>query len=89
MKLDKDLYRWARQSYLEWNRAELMKRVQKAGNITAQQGWKQYVGIWEFCMKLAPQPSQQQRRERLANLDRYYQRMQKIEAWRQVHGKNT
>jgi hypothetical protein len=40
-------------------------------------------------MKIAPQPSQQQRFERVADLQRYYQRMQKIEAWRQENGKVT
>jgi hypothetical protein len=89
MKLDKDLYRQARQSYQEWNRAELSARVHNAGNLTAQQAWKQYAGLWELCMKIAPQPSQQQRFERVVDLQRYYQRMQKIEAWRQENGKVT
>lgn len=87
MKLDEELYRRARQLYSEWNQVELQERVRNAGKLTPQQGWRHYVGLWEFCMKIAPQPSQQQRQQRIADLELYYQRMQKIEAWRQEHGK--
>jgi len=89
MKLDKDLYCWARRSYQEFNQAELLARVHNVGGLTARQAWVQYAGLWELCLKLAPQPSQNQRLERAADLERYYQRMQKIETWRQVHGKIT
>jgi hypothetical protein len=83
MELDKELYRQAQHSYKEWNQVELAERVRNAGELTPQQGWERYVGLWEFCMKIAPQPSQQQRLQRIADLVRYYQRMQKVEAWRQ------
>jgi len=89
MQLDNDLYRQARQLYQELNQAELLARIHNAGELSAQQAWKQYAGLWELCIKLAPQPSQNQRLVRAADIERYYQRMQKIELWRQVHGKIT
>jgi hypothetical protein len=87
MKLDKNLYHQARQSYLQLNQAELLARVHNVGGLTPRQAWVQYAGLWELCLKLAPQPSQYQRLERVADLERYYQRMQKIESWRQTNGK--
>lgn len=89
MQLDNDLYRQARQLYQDMNQAELLARIHNAGELNAQQAWQQYAGLWELCIKIAPQPSQNQRLVRAADMERYYQRMQKIETWRRVHGKIT
>ena len=43
----------------------------------------------EFCWKLCPQQSETQRREKLAALERYYERVRRMEAWRQSRGKTA
>jgi hypothetical protein len=87
MTLDKELYRKAYQLYREWNEEELRWRVRHTGQLSPQEGWKRYADLWEFCMKLAPTPSEQQRKIRSAEREAYYDRMQRIESWRRTHGK--
>jgi hypothetical protein len=89
MPIDGELYRQARRWYQDWNRARSISRARNAGQLTPEQGWKQYLALWEFCMKLAPQPSEKQRQQRLEEYQRYYARIEQFEEWRRAHGKTT
>ena len=87
--IDKALYRQAQEWYRQWNEAERKARWDEAGKLSSQEAWKQYVDLWEFAMKLAPDLSKRQRQRNLAAWDEYYARVQKLEAWRQIHGKRA
>jgi len=87
--LDKELYRYAHQLHQQWNEAELKARIQNAASRPPQEAWQQYMALWEFCMRLAPQPSRRQRVKRLMEWNRYYARIQKLEEWRQHNGTTT
>jgi len=89
MSLDKELYRTAYQGYRQWNEAEMVERARNAGRLSPAEAWRRYVALWEFCMKLAPPQSQRQREQRLADWDRYYDRVRRLEAWRRVRGETT
>jgi hypothetical protein len=89
MPIDKALYRQAQEWYRQWNAAEQKARWDEAGNLSSQEAWKQYVDLWEFAMKLAPDLSEWQHRRTLAAWDEYYARIQKLETWRQTHGKRA
>lgn len=89
MKLDKDLYRQAYEQYRQWNEAELADRVRNAGKLSPQEAWRQYVALVEFCWKMCPQQSEWQRKQKLADLDRYYAAVRKLEAWRRARGKTA
>ena len=89
MEIDKEKYRQARQWYREWDEAKLIDRARNAGKLTPQQGWEQFIGLWEFCQNLAPPPSEQQRKRRLADLEQYYARMYRFETWRKDRGETT
>ena len=89
MPIDKELYRKVRELYGQWNEAELIDGARNAGKLTPQEGWRQYVALWEFCMKLSPPQSELQQKQRLAELDHYYVQLQKLEAWRRKHGKTA
>jgi hypothetical protein len=87
MPIDKELYRNAYRLYREWNEEELQWRVRNAGKLTPQAAWRKYVDLWEFCMKIAPPPSEQQLKKRAIEQKDYYDRMRKFESWRNRHGK--
>lgn len=87
MAIDKELYRNAYRLYREWNEEELQWRVRNAGKLTPQEGWRKYVDVWEFCMKIAPPQSDIQLKLRALERQTYYDRMQKFESWRNRHGK--
>jgi hypothetical protein len=89
MPLDKELYRKAYESLRQWNEAELLDRVRNPSKLTSQEAWRLYLGLWEFCMKLAPTQSELQRKRRLAEWDEYYARVRKLEAWRRANGKSS
>lgn len=82
MPIDKELYRQAYEHYRQWNEAELVDRARNAGRLSPQELWQQYVDLWEFCVNLAPEPSLLQQRLRHQELEDYYAKIQKFEAWR-------
>ena len=88
-KLDKDLYRWAREQYRQWNKDELAARIRDAGSLTPEEAWRRYCDLVEFCWKICPEQSERQREQKLQALDRYYERVQRFEAWRRERGKTT
>ncbi len=85
-KLDKELYRQAREYYRQWNEAELRERVRNAGQRPSQESWQQYISLWEFGQQMKLKPSQWQQEEKQAALARYYDRVQRLEAWRCAGG---
>ena len=89
MELDGQLYRQVYERYRRLNEAELVDRAGKAGKLTSQEAWQQYVALVEFCWKLCPQQSEWQRAQKLADLTRYYDRVRRLEAWRRERGKTT
>ncbi len=86
--LDKELYRNALEQYKQWNEAELGARA-RSPMLSPAEGWRRYVELVDFCLRLAPEQSRQQREQRLADWDSYHQRVRQLEAWRQSHGKAT
>ena len=87
--LDKELYRKVYESFRQWNEAEKIERARNAGQLSPQEAWRRYVDLVEFCWKIAPRQSDWQRNQKLAGLDRYYEQIKKLEAWRRVHGKTS
>lgn len=89
MYIDKELYRQAYKHYEAWNEAQFASRVRRAGTLKPEEAWERYVALVEFSRKVCPEPSQWQRKQKLAALNRYYERVQKLEAWRRKHGKRN
>jgi hypothetical protein len=85
MKIDKDLYRQAYEYYRRWNEAELRERIQNAGMQTSQEKLLIYLELWDFFSKMGAKVSSYQRSQKLAALNLYYDRLQKMEAWRRAH----
>ncbi len=86
MKLDKELYRKAYESYRQWNEDVLRERARNAGKRSPLEMWREYVDLWESVRKMGVTPGKWQRTEKLAALERYYERIQLVEAWRHTHG---
>jgi hypothetical protein len=86
MPIDKALYRQAQEWYHQWNEAERKARWEEAGMLSPQEAWEQYVDLWEFGRQTKVQPSQHQIRQKVESLERYYDRLAKLEAWRRSRG---
>jgi hypothetical protein len=86
MNIDKALYRQAQEWFRQSNLAEQKARWESAGKISSQEAWKQYVALWEFGWQTNVQPSQHQIQQKVEALERYYERVAKLEAWRRSHG---
>lgn len=86
MSIDKALYRQAQEWYRQWNVAERKARWEEAGKVSPQEAWEQYVDLWEFGWQTNARPSQYQIQQKVESLERYYERVAKLEAWRHRHG---
>ena len=86
MTIDKALYRQAQEWYRQWNEAERKARWDEAGKLSPQEAWGQYVDLWEFGWRTNVQPNQYQIRQKIEALERYYDRVAKLEAWRRSRG---
>ena len=87
--LDKELYRKAYEQYRKWNEAELADRARNAGKLSPAEAWEQYLALADFAWESCPPPSQTQRQQKLADLKRYYARVQAMEAWRRMRGESS
>ncbi len=85
--LDKKLYRQVYNQYQQWNEAEFVDRVKNAGKLSPAETFQRYVSLVEFCWKLCPQQSESQRKQKLVSIERYYDRVKKLEAWRRSNEK--
>lgn len=88
VSIDPELYRRAHTALDRWNEAEQIERARSQSSLSPAEGWRQYVDLWQFCMRLAPPLSEALRWQRLTEW-RYYDQLQKLEAWRREHGKNS
>jgi len=89
MVLDKEIYRKAYESYRQWNEAELIARVRNAGKTPWQKTWSQFVGLWEFGRRMGFQQSEKQSEIKYGALNRYYERVKKMEGWQQNRGRKA
>ena len=86
MELDKELYRQAYQLHQQWYEAELKEQVRTAGQSSQQQAWQQYLDLWSFGRQIQPESTLWQQEEKMVALVRYYDRVQRMEAWRNKRG---
>ena len=86
MPIDARLYREAIEAYRQWNEAELRERLRAAPSRPPDQAWRQFLDLWEFAWQSNITASESQQRQKVIDLDRYYQRILKFEAWRKHHG---
>ena len=86
MTIDAKLYREALEAYRQWNEAELITRAREAPHRDAQTGWKEFNHLWAFARLTGVKQSSMQRKQKLEAIDLYYERVKKLEAWRQARG---
>lgn len=89
MAIDKELYRNALEHYRQWNEAEMRERMRNPSQLTPQEAWRQYAGLWHLLMKIAPPPSRLQEKLRATELELYYERVKKMEQWRRARGRTS
>lgn len=89
MTIDAKLYRAALEEYRQWNEADLRARIRNAPDRDPDTGLREFHELWELARSMGVKPSRNQRQYKLEALDRYYERVKKLEAWRQVRGQTT
>ncbi|MBI5347997.1 MAG: hypothetical protein HZB77_01565 [Chloroflexi bacterium] len=57
--------------------------------MTHAEAWRRYVDLWEFAMRFAQPKSKTQQAREFAVWEEYFEKMRKLEAWRQADGKKT
>lgn len=87
--IDKQLYRDAYEQYRHWNNIREQEQRQTAMQISPLESWRQYVALVELCWQLAGDSNQWERTQKLEALDRYYDRVKQLEAWRAKRAKAT
>ena len=75
--------------YRTWNEAEFFDNIRNAGKKPLSQKWQEFLSMMEFGCMLKPKPSQHEHRQKVAMLNRYYERMQRFEAQRGTHEKSV
>jgi hypothetical protein len=86
MKINANLYRAALEEYRQWNEAELKARAREAMQRAPDAGWREFNAMWSFARLSGVMHSPMQRKQKREALDRYYERLKKLETWRQQHG---
>ena len=86
MPLDPKIIREAQAAYRQWNEAELRERLLTAPNRPAGETWQQFLDLWEFAWQANLSASENQQRQKAADLNRYYERILKFETWRKRRG---
>jgi hypothetical protein len=78
MQLDNELYRKAYESYRLWDEDESIQRLLDARELTPEQAWQRYVALWNFVMKNGLIVSETFHRQKLIELQPYFDALQKL-----------
>ncbi len=89
MKLDKELYRRAYALHQQSSDAKLEERARLHQELSSAEAFKQYADLVALMWRLCPEPSDWQRQEKLESLNRYYEAIQRLEAWRRKRGQTA
>jgi hypothetical protein len=87
LAIDKVLYRQSYEWYRQRNDAELVELYRQRGKLTSQEAFRQYAELWSFAHRASHQYSPALDRLRMAELEDYISKVQKLEEWRRSHGK--
>lgn len=85
--MDRQLYQQTYAAWREWNAAELVEQARETNEPSPADAWRQYAALVKLCYRLAAGGNDWQRRQKLDELDLYYERLQKLERWRTIHGR--
>lgn len=88
-KLDKELYHQAYALHRQSSEAKLDERVLLHQELSSAEAFKQYADLVALMWRLCPEPSEWQREEKLESLNRYYDAVQRLEAWRRNRGQTA
>lgn len=88
-KIDKTAWQATLAQYQAQNEAEFLAQVRNAGKKTPAQKWQEFLDLMEFGMQIKPYPSEQEQRQKIEMLNRYYERIQRFEARRKRHGNSS
>lgn len=84
---NKELVRAWRRLYELWNQAERIDESLNAASRPPGQAWRQYMALWQFCMRAAPARSEHEWVEKVAEWDADHESIQKVNAWVRTHGR--
>ena len=85
-QIDKCVWQETLKHYQALNEAEFREKVRNAGKKSLSQKWREFLAIIEFGLKIKPQPSEHEQRQKVEMLNRYYERIQRFEARKTQRG---
>ncbi|HLE30119.1 MAG TPA: hypothetical protein VI793_18490 [Anaerolineales bacterium] len=87
MALDKELYRKVYAAHRQWSEEKLLYQIRHESALSSREAWERYAALVEFCWRIAPESGDWERKQKLIALAQYYERVQKLEAWRRARAK--
>jgi len=75
----------ALQQYQQWNEITYQQRKQPQDKAKK---WQEFLTLIEFGLKIKPEPSVHEQRQRVETLNFYYQQIAQFEQRRQRHGQS-
>ena len=87
MAIDKELYRRAYESLRQWSEVEKVERAREAGRLSPEEAWQRCVDLFEFGWEIGIRQSQWQHEQKMADIARYYERVQRFETWRRARAR--
>lgn len=87
--LDQELYRQAYALLQDWGEAAETERLLTTASLSFAERWRQFQALVMFSRSIQPQLSPYEQAEKQAAVDRYYEAVQRLEEWRQQHGRST
>jgi hypothetical protein len=85
-KIDKRVWQETLKQYRALNEAEFREKIRNAGKKSPLQKWREFLAIMEFGLKIKPQPSEHEQRQKVEMLNRYYEHLQRFEVRRAQRG---
>jgi len=86
VKLDKTLYREAYKTQRQWHQLAERHDLAYTSSFTP---WQQFVDLWEFGWQMNITPTLEQQEEKLIMFNQYIAKIQKLESWRETHGRTS
>jgi hypothetical protein len=81
-----ELYRQVNATLQRQTEAELRERARHPYEILPETSWRQFIQLWVFGYKTGLVPSDKQQTQKVRDLIKYYERIQRLENWRGTHG---
>jgi len=87
--LDKELYRDVYQYWQSRSQADEEARLLSVAQLSSDERWSQFQALLEFSLSVQPLQNPHERAQKLLALEKYYEAIRQLQAWRNEHGQSA